>query len=239
MENDMFKKWEGYLTIGSAKEKLQNLGANVPIPTIRNWVNELHQLQVHTLPRNQRMERIFSETDVQILLYVFEAKKRFGNNLTMEAIVAMIQDHDKLKDHLNYDPTDGGQSDPGGLAVSEHRIRELLRSEMNEMKQDLIKAKEIYETAAAKLETQLLMLPDPEVEKSQRTVEMRTLIFDARATERKVRSRLKERAEGEWAKNPVKRGLIFKSEDLGAKTIFIESYIEKHIDDEIKKEAEN
>ncbi|MFC5402440.1 hypothetical protein [Cohnella soli] len=242
MSDDVFKKFEGYHTIGAARERLLSMGANEPIPTIRNWSNDLHQLQVHTLPRNQRGERIYSEIDIQILLFIHEAKKRFGKNMTMDAISTMIQSDERFSKHLNYDPTDGGQTDPGtGLIASEHRIKEIIRSELEELnlvKEQMLRAQEELKSAKENYENQRLLLPDPAEEKRQRNIEIRTMLFDQLTTQKKIERRLADRAAKEWALNPKKKGFIFKSEDIEAKTTFIKEYVDSHFDEELKKEYE-
>lgn len=242
MAEDLFKKWEGYYTIGHAKDKLMTLGANVPIPTIRNWSNELHQLQVHTLPRNQRGERIYSEIDIQILQFIYEAKKRFGTNMTMDAIASMIQSDEKFINHLSFDPTDGGQSDPGNaLVVAEHRLKEIVRAELEELtsiKQQMLTAQEEMREAKEQYEKQLLLLPDPSEEKRQRNKEMRNLLLEKITTNRKIERRLTEKAEREWGLSPKKKGFLFKTEDLVAKAAFIKEYVDKHFDEELRKEFE-
>jgi len=237
---ETFEKYEGYVTIGMAHEKIKKDGITIPIPTMRNWVNDLHQLKIHTIPRNTRGERIFSENDTQILKFIYEAKQKFGNNLTMTAIGTMISD--KFAQTLHYDPnfdnTDDGVSMP---VLSEERLREFLRAELQELqmlKLEMNKAKEFYEE-------RLSLLPSPEEEERikeeeirQRKLEIRQSELDGALVENRVRRRLREKAEAIWKQNPKTVGLLFKREDTAAKLEFIQQYELDHFDEELKKEFE-
>ncbi len=230
-----FNQFDGFYTIGDVQTKLkEDYGITKPIPTLRNWVNDLHQHQIHTLPRNSRGERIFRDKDIDILRYISEAKQRYGNNLSMAAICQNIAESEVFKDHLNYDATDGGEGAASMPTLPEHRIREFLKGELDEIKkiqEELIKTKSDYES-------KLLLLPDPETERLERMVEVRTIIHNRSSLERRVRVKLREKAEQEWNKNPVKRGILFKTEDTAAKVLFIEKYIDEHMDSALEAEED-
>jgi hypothetical protein len=235
---DQFEQYEGYVTIGSAHEKMKKEGITIPIPTMRNWVNDLHQLKVHTIPRNQRGERIFNDKDIAILRFIHDAKQKFGNNLTMPAIATMIVE--KFSEIIYYDPNFDNNDEGAGLPVlSEERLRDFLRQELQELqtlKSEMEQAKENYEN-------RLRLIPSPEEEvrlrkeeKEQNKLEMRQLSLDSSFARNRVRKRLRERAVELWKANPKKTGLLFKKEDTAAKLEFIQQYELDHFDEEMKKE---
>lgn len=255
--NERLKNYEGYHTIGQAATKLKEQGIEIPIPTIRNWVNEMHQLQFHTLKRsNVRGERIFFDLDIEIIRFIYEAKKKFGNSLTMIAICTMIQEQERFKAHLEYNPTDSDltSGETGAPVLTEHRLREYLKAELDELnrlKEEMIQAKLHYEE-------QLRLLPDATEEKEkrikeieetvfaeellnkqkeERLIETRTAIVNAQIKERTIRAKLRVRAEEEWSKNPVMKGFLLKKEDTAAKLLFIDKFIDKNYEKEITKDS--
>ncbi|MEF2246407.1 hypothetical protein [Paenibacillus sp. IITD108] len=233
VEHDHLKQYEGFYTIGDVHTKLLEMGINKPVPTIRNWVNDLHQFQVHTLGRNSRGERIFKTSDIEIIRFIAEAKNRFGNNLSMATICQMIVENEAFKEHLFYDPNDGNTSgESNAPALPEHRIREYLKQELEEIskiKEEMLEMKNNYEL-------QLKQLPSPEKEKEERAIEFRTMILDRNALERRVRTKLREEAIKEWDKNPIKKGFLIKSEDTAAKILFIDKFIDEHFEERLKGE---
>lgn len=74
-------------------------------------------------------------------------------------------------------------------------------------------------------------LPNPQQQRLER--------FNERMTEKRITRALRKGAEAQWAKNPVmkKAGIFSKSvEDLTAKEQFIQTYIDEHFENEMKKE---
>lgn len=251
---DQFEQYEGYVTIGMAQDKLKKMGKTIAIPTMRNWVNDMHQYKTHTIPRNSRGERIFSEQDLEIIGFIYDAKQRFGNNLTMQAICTMIQE--RFAEHLHYDPNfDSDEAGGSAPVLSEHRLREFLKDELlvlEQLKQEMLAARDAYtqklelmpsaEEEAEKAESLkreieenvLKSLPSAE----ERAIELRTYTLDKSTTENRVRKRLRQQAEALWAQNPKKVGFLVKREDIAAKLEFIQQYELDHFEEEIKKEYE-
>lgn len=256
---DVLKQYEGYYTIGMVQSKLKEMGADIPIPTIRNWANELHQLQVHTLNRSSlRGERIFNELDLEIIKFIYDAKKRFGNSMTMVAICTMIQEQDRFKQHLSYNPTDSdvNVSESGVPVIAEHKLREYLRDELKEISSLKSELNELIKN----YQDQILLLPNYEEEREQRKkdteelltmalndtkllveqkrtreLETRTAIVNGKIEERRIIAKLRKKAEDEWSRNPVKTGLFIKKEDQAAKLLFIEKYIDEHLEEAYKE----
>ncbi|WP_240420381.1 hypothetical protein [Paenibacillus periandrae] len=228
---DHFEQYEGYVTIGIAHERMKKGGINIPIPTMRNWVNELHQLKIHTIPRNTRDERIFSKEDIEIIRFISEAKQRFGNNITMQNIGSMLLEN--FSQHLHYDPNDSQEQQQGIIPIlSEERLKDFLKTELQEI--NLLKLE--MEQSKTKYEEMLRLMPDPIEEEKQRKKELRQHDLDRSFTENRVNKRLREKAEAVWNKNPKKIGVIFKKEDTAAKLEFIELYKLEHYEEEMKKE---
>lgn len=229
---DQYEEYRGFLTIGLANEKLKKEGLDIAIPTMRNWVNDLHQLQIHTIPRNSRGERIFSELDIEIIRFIKRAKVEFTNNLTMQAIGNMLQSQEIFKDHLHYDPNDNEVSSEMSLTTSEARLKELFKNELEELREMKYEMKELKESYESRLE----LLSSPEDDKKQRALEYRQYLLDKSFTENKIRRRLREEAIVEWRKNPKTTGIFVKKEDAAAKIDFIDEYISSRIEKEMLKE---
>ncbi|RUS44955.1 hypothetical protein [Cohnella sp. AR92] len=236
---DQFEQYEGYVTIGIANEMLKKESVTIPVPTMRNWVNDLHHLKVHTIPRNQRGERIFSLKDIEILRFIYEAKQRFGNNITMQAIGTMIVE--KFPQHLHYDPNfDSEEDGVGGLPVlAEDRLREFLRKELQEIQTIKEEMNEVIDSYKQRLS----LMPSPEEEARMKEEERIRLITEMRQndlnrmfTEDRVRQRLRAKATELWNQNPKKIGVFKKKEDTAAKLEFIKKYEDENFQDEIKKE---
>jgi len=229
---NQFEEYKSHLTIGLANEKLKQEGMEIAIPTMRNWVNDLHQLQIHTIPRNARGERIFSSTDIEIIRFIKKAKTEFTNNLTMQAIGNMIQSQEIFKDHLHYDPNDNEIPSEMSLSLSESRLKELFKNEMEELKEMKHQLNELKEN----YETRLELMPNPEEDKKQRALEYRQYLLDKTFAENKVRRRLRDAAIEEWRKDPKTTGIFIKREDAALKSDFIELYISTHFEEEMLKE---
>ncbi|KIV58937.1 hypothetical protein AM501_23955 [Aneurinibacillus migulanus] len=80
-----------FLTVGQVSDLL-----DVPAVTIRDWGNRLEDLGVHYLKRNDRGERIYEETDIAIIRFIQEYKKKYGRFTTMEDLGRMILDDESL-----------------------------------------------------------------------------------------------------------------------------------------------
>ncbi|NHN33364.1 hypothetical protein [Paenibacillus agricola] len=249
---DHFELYEGHVTIGIAHEKMKKAGISIPIPTLRNWVNDLHLLKIHTIPRNTRDERIFSKEDIDILRFIAEAKQRFGSNVTMQTIGTMLLEN--FSQHLHYDPHDSNLEHGITPILSEERLKDFLRAELQEistLKLEMEQSKAKYEEMlrlmpdpveeAERLKNEIhqqvvSLMPDPKAEALQHKMELRQHDLDRSFTENRIQKRLREKAEEIWNRNPKKTGFIFKKEDTAAKLEFIELYKLDHYEEEMKKE---
>jgi DNA-binding transcriptional MerR regulator len=74
-----------FITLGDASERL-----NTPPATLRNWTDQLEELNVHFVLRNNRNERIYQDTDLEIFAYMRDLKEEFGRRTTTKDIAYMI-----------------------------------------------------------------------------------------------------------------------------------------------------
>ncbi|MCA1022135.1 hypothetical protein [Halobacillus litoralis] len=75
-----------FLKIGQAADRL-----NIPVPTLREWSNELEKLGVHVLERNNRNERIIYPEDYAIFNYINSQRKKHGRHKTLQIISYEIE----------------------------------------------------------------------------------------------------------------------------------------------------
>jgi hypothetical protein len=220
---------KNYYLLGMAADKLKEQGMEVPATTLRGWFNELHRLKVHTLPRNERRERVLSDIELKIAEYIFEAKKNFGNQVTIKTIAEQMAERFDMR----YVAED---NESFHLEVlDDERIRNLIQTMVG---MELAKAKEqLYEETAALLgEKAKALLPNPEEERESRLLMIRTEQLNMWSSEKKVRQQLRNEALEEWKKNPKKTGFFVKKEDVNERNIFIEEYIEKNLTEERMKQ---
>lgn len=76
-----------YITLGDASSKL-----NVPSATLRHWTDQIEDYEVHFVKRNNRNERIYYDTDIEIFAYLRDLKKEYGRKTTTRDIAYMILD---------------------------------------------------------------------------------------------------------------------------------------------------
>lgn len=75
-----------FVTLGDASERL-----DVPSPTLRNWTDQLEEFNLHFVMRNNRNERIYYDTDIEIFQYIKGLKQEYGRKTTMKDIVNMLR----------------------------------------------------------------------------------------------------------------------------------------------------
>lgn len=75
-----------FVTLGDASERL-----DVPSPTLRNWTDQLEEFNLHFVMRNNRNERIYYDTDIDIFQYIKGLKQEYGRKTTMKDIVNMLR----------------------------------------------------------------------------------------------------------------------------------------------------
>jgi hypothetical protein len=215
-------------TLGKAAEFLQEQGMDIPVTTLRGWFNELHKHKIHTLSRNERKDRVLNERDLKIAEFIFEAKKQYGNQITMKTIGEQIAG--KFEVYYNNDEDD----DKFQLEVfEENRLKEFINAAIQERVEAL--RVELTKEYHEMYQQQLALMPSQESLKEERLIETKTAAYNLWTTEKKVRQALEQEAVEEWNKNPVKTGFLIKKEDLLRKSEFIKQYVDERIADRVKQ----
>ncbi|QHW35728.1 MerR family transcriptional regulator (plasmid) [Paenibacillus rhizovicinus] len=76
-----------FVTLGDASEIL-----GTPQPTLRGWADMLENHGVHFVKRNERKERLFYDTDIEIFKFIKDQKEVHGRKTTGEDLARMIYD---------------------------------------------------------------------------------------------------------------------------------------------------
>jgi DNA-binding transcriptional MerR regulator len=76
-----------FITLGDASERL-----NVPSATLRHWTDQLEDFEVHYVMRNNRNERIYYDTDLEIFSFLRDLKAEYGRRTTTKDLASMISD---------------------------------------------------------------------------------------------------------------------------------------------------
>ncbi|MDQ1914419.1 hypothetical protein RAC89_29000 [Paenibacillus sp. GD4] len=218
-------------TLGKAAEHLQEQGMDIPVTTLRGWFNELHKHKIHTLSRNERRDRVLNERDLKIAEFIYEAKKQYGNQITMKTIGEQIAG----KFDVYYVQEE--EEDKFQLEVfEENRLKEFIQVAVTErveaLRQDLILE---YEQ---KYQQQLALMPSQESLKEERMVENKTVAYNLWLTEKKLRKILEDEALERWKANPIKTGFLIKKEDPYRKLEFIQKYIDEQLPQRLKEALE-
>lgn len=223
-------QFEDYLTIGKAAEKLKERNVHVQMPTLRNWFNELENLEVHSLPRtaNNKRERVLSPLELDIAEFIYNYRQKFGQKISMSSIVPSLRE--KFENLYYDDQKDGSPSDLNLLELQNtmlQQIEEQVSLLKREMHQEMIEELERMEKAKQ------LALPDPSEiarEEERRAKEQEKMIHEAQlnlwTTENRLKLILKSEAEELWNKNPVRTGIFIKKEDVAKKMEFVQKYID-------------
>lgn len=76
-----------FITLGDASERLV-----VPSPTLRNWTDQLEELGLHYVKRNNRNERVYYDNDIEIFRWIRDLKKEYGRKTTMKDLTNVMKD---------------------------------------------------------------------------------------------------------------------------------------------------
>ena len=79
-----------FITLGDASVKI-----DVPSPTLRHWTDQLEEFEVHFVLRNNRNERIYYDTDLEVFKYLRDLKKEYGRRTTTKDLAYMIAEKGK------------------------------------------------------------------------------------------------------------------------------------------------
>jgi MerR HTH family regulatory protein len=81
-----------FITLGDASARL-----DVPSPTLRHWTDQLEDLDVHYVMRNNRNERIYYDTDLEIFAYLRDLKSEHGRRTTTKDLAYMMLEMDRFR----------------------------------------------------------------------------------------------------------------------------------------------
>lgn len=222
---------QAHWTLGKAAEHLQEQGMDVPVTTLRGWFNELHKHRIHTLSRNDRKDRVLNERDLKIAEFIYEAKKQYGNQITMKTIGEQIAS----KFDVFY--TNDEDDDKFQLEVfEENRLKEFINLAITEKVESL--KLELVKEYDEKYQQQLALMPSEKTLKEERLLEAKTMTYNLWLTEKKIRKILEQEALEKWNANPVKTGFLIKKEDLHRRAEFIQQYIDEHLPERLKEAFE-
>lgn len=196
-------------TLGKASEYLLNeKGVKVPVVTLRSWFDSLEKAKVHTLPRTEgKRERILSELEIDIAVFIYEYREKFGRKISSEIIAEAV----KRKFPVQYFEEGSSSNSNTEILDIETVVEELserMKEQLLEMKEEL--KEEIQREMEEKERQAQLALPDPAVKEAEERIAMRTIQLNIRDTERKLRKSLQKEAEEKWNQNPIKSGFLIK-----------------------------
>lgn len=117
-----------FITLGDASVKLGK-----PSPTVRHWGEQLEELEVHYLKRNNRNERIYYDEDIKIFEYLRDLKDEYGRRTTTRDLAYMLQDRaDKGEFKLRKKedaPQPANPSNKTADLLNQEDIQRLMQSE--------------------------------------------------------------------------------------------------------------
>lgn len=79
-----------YITMGEASKRLDTSPS-----TLRFWTDQLENLGVHYVHRNERKDRLYEVSDLQVFDFIRRQKKLHGRKTTMKDLAGMLQHMDK------------------------------------------------------------------------------------------------------------------------------------------------
>lgn len=74
-----------FVTLGEAANRI-----DVPQPTLRGWTDKLEEMGIHYLERNNRNERMFDETDIEIFSFMKGIKEQYGSRRASTTDMAYV-----------------------------------------------------------------------------------------------------------------------------------------------------
>lgn len=79
-----------FITLGDASEKLSTPENRVPPATLRHWTDQLEEFGVHFVQRNNRNERIYYDTDLEVFKFIRDQRKEHGRKTTSKDLAYFI-----------------------------------------------------------------------------------------------------------------------------------------------------
>ena len=116
-----------YVTLGDASNNL-----NVPSATLRHWTDQLEEYNVHYVKRNNRNERIYYETDLEVFKYLRDLKEEYGRKTTTKDLAYMIADKGEAGQFVLRTKEEAPLPKPSNRTadlLSQEDIKQLMQSE--------------------------------------------------------------------------------------------------------------
>ncbi|MED1125536.1 MerR family transcriptional regulator [Bacillus atrophaeus] len=115
-----------FITLGDLARRI-----DVPATTLRNWTDQLEDMDAHYVYRNDRGDRIYKDTDVEIFKYIKSLKDEHGRKTTMKNIAQILADKpDRFKLRTREEAPVQEPKDPEVLdLLSQEDIKKLMESE--------------------------------------------------------------------------------------------------------------
>ncbi|WP_250670553.1 MerR family transcriptional regulator [Bacillus paranthracis] len=115
-----------FITLGDASDRI-----GVPSPTLRHWTDQLESLEVHFVKRNNRNERIYYDTDLEIFEFLRDLKQEHGRRTTTKDLAYMIREmSDRFELRTREDaPQPSQPSNKTADLLNQEDIQRLMQSE--------------------------------------------------------------------------------------------------------------
>lgn len=114
-----------FITLGDASERL-----DVPSPTLRNWTDQLEEFDIHFVMRNNRNERIYYDTDLEIFGFLRDLKQEHGRRTTTKDLGYMMREMDRFELRSREDaPQPSNPSNKTADLLNQEDIQRLMQSE--------------------------------------------------------------------------------------------------------------
>lgn len=115
-----------FITLGDASDRI-----GVPSPTLRHWTDQMEDFEVHFVKRNNRNERIYYDTDLEIFEFLRDLKAEHGRRTTTKDLAYMIREmSDRFELRTREDaPQPSQPSNKTADLLNQEDIQRLMQSE--------------------------------------------------------------------------------------------------------------
>lgn len=115
-----------FITLGDASDRI-----GVPSPTLRHWTDQMEDFEVHFVKRNNRNERIYYDTDLDIFEFLRDLKAEHGRRTTTKDLAYMIREMDDRFELRTRDdaPQPSQPSNKTADLLNQEDIQRLMQSE--------------------------------------------------------------------------------------------------------------
>lgn len=133
-----------YITLGEASNRI-----DVPAPTLRHWTDQLEEFNVHYVPRNNRNERIYEESDIAIFTYLRDLKAEYKRRTTTKDLGYMIAEKGNKGELKLRTREDAPPPEPS------NRTSELMNNEDMKKLMESDKAKQFFNYAMTRFQEEI------------------------------------------------------------------------------------